>query len=357
MQLQRPEVTSGELGLLELGSVSKTFLARVGMRRVPVSAVHNVTMSVAEGTTMGIVGESGCGKSTLARIIVGLHSADAGRIQFDGVPLKLSGKRPRAVTQQMQMVFQDPYSALNPRATIGDSIAFPLRVQGLGRQEVRERVEQVLTDVGLHPNYASHYPHQLSGGQRQRVNIARALALHPRLVVLDEAVSALDVSIQAQILNLLRELQESYHLTYLFISHDLNVVEYMSDRVAVMYLGQVVETCTAADLYRNPMHPYTQMLLASIPKLDPRERRSDEVEVQGEMPSPLDPPSGCRFRTRCPHAMDLCAKEAPGLRAPEAGHLVACHLYGVKDPQPGDPVPVSVSAAPTVTTTAHTGGA
>jgi peptide/nickel transport system ATP-binding protein len=354
MQVQRQEVTSGELGLLELGSVSKTFTARVGMRRVPVSAVHNVTMSVAEGTTMGIVGESGCGKSTLARIIVGLHSADEGRIQFDGHGLKLNGKRPRSVTQQMQMVFQDPYSALNPRATIGDSIAFPLRVQGLGRQEVRERVEQVLTDVGLHPNYASHYPHQLSGGQRQRVNIARALALHPRLVVLDEAVSALDKSIQAQILNL----QESYRLTYLFISHDLNVVEYMSDRVAVMYLGQVVETCTAADLYRSPMHPYTQVLLASIPKLDPRERRDDDLAVQGEMPSPLDPPSGCRFRTRCPHAMDLCAKEAPGLRAPEAGHLVACHLYGVKDPQPGEPVPVSVSPdAPTATPIAHTGGA
>jgi oligopeptide/dipeptide ABC transporter ATP-binding protein len=348
MHTQQPEARASELGLLELGSVSKTFMSRVGMRRVPVSAVHNVTMSVAEGTTMGIVGESGCGKSTLARIVVGLHGADDGRIIFDGQSMKLSGKRSRAVTQQMQMVFQDPYSALNPRATIGDSIAFPLRVQGLGRQEIRERVDKVLVDVGLHVNYGSHYPHQLSGGQRQRVNIARALALHPRLIVLDEAVSALDKSIQAQILNLLRELQDAYRLTYLFISHDLNVVEYMSDRVAVMYLGQVVETCSAKDLYERPMHPYTQVLLESIPKLDPRERRTDEVAVKGEMPSPLDPPSGCRFRTRCPHAMDLCAKEVPGLRAPEAGHLVACHLYALNDPAPGEPVPVALTASPTL---------
>ncbi|MFV0309940.1 MAG: ABC transporter ATP-binding protein [Desertimonas sp.] len=351
MHVQATTGSAGERRLLELGSVSKTFMARVGMKRVPVSAVHNVTMSVGEGTTMGIVGESGCGKSTLARIVVGLHGADSGRIVFDGAGLKLSGRRPRAVTQQMQMVFQDPYSALNPRATIGDSIAFPLRVQGLGRQEVRERVENVLVDVGLHVNYGSHYPHQLSGGQRQRVNIARALALRPRLIVLDESVSALDKSIQAQILNLLRELQQSYGLTYLFISHDLNVVEYMSDRVAVMYLGQVVETCSAEDLYRAPMHPYTQVLLESIPKLDPRERRTDDVALQGEMPSPIDPPSGCRFRTRCPHAMDLCAKEAPGLRSPEAGHLVACHLYAVKDPQPGDPAVVSIGARATDTTT------
>jgi peptide/nickel transport system ATP-binding protein len=348
MPTQHEPSRSSELGLLELGSVSKTFMSRVGMRRVPVSAVHNVTMSVTEGTTMGIVGESGCGKSTLARIVVGLHGADDGRIIFDGQSMKLSGKRSRAVTQQMQMVFQDPYSALNPRATIGDSIAFPLRVQGLGRQEIRERVDKVLVDVGLHVNYGSHYPHQLSGGQRQRVNIARALALHPRLIVLDEAVSALDKSIQAQILNLLRELQDAYGLTYLFISHDLNVVEYMSDRVAVMYLGQVVETCSAKDLYERPLHPYTQVLLESIPKLDPRERRTSEVAVQGEMPSPLDPPSGCRFRTRCPHAMDLCATEVPGLRAPEAGHLVACHLYAVSDPGPAEPVPVALSASPSV---------
>jgi peptide/nickel transport system ATP-binding protein len=348
MQVQPPSASPSSL--LELGSISKVFQSRVGMRRRPVSAVHNVTMSVAEGTTMGIVGESGCGKSTLARIVVGLHSADEGRIVFDKTPLRINGKRPRAITQQMQMVFQDPYSALNPRATIGDSIAFPLRVQGLPRQEVRQRVEQVLVDVGLHANYATHYPHQLSGGQRQRVNIARALALHPRLIVLDEAVSALDKSIQAQILNLLRELQDTYGLTYLFISHDLNVVEYMSDKVAVMYLGQVVETCSARELYERPMHPYTQVLLESIPKLDPRERRTEAATVQGEMPSPLDPPSGCRFRTRCPHAMDLCAKEVPALRAPEAGHLVACHLYAVKDPQPGEPVPVAIP-------TAHTGGA
>jgi peptide/nickel transport system ATP-binding protein len=338
-----------KVGLLELGSVSKTFQSRVGVRRVAVSAVDNVTLSVPEGTTLGIVGESGCGKSTLARIVVGLHGADSGQIIFDGKPLrKKGGKRPRSVMAQMQMVFQDPYSALNPRATVGESIAFPLRVQGLGKDEIKERVEKVLVDVGLHVNYGSHYPHQLSGGQRQRVNIARALALQPRLIVLDEAVSALDKSIQAQILNLLKDLQAAYGFTYLFISHDLNVVEYMSDRVAVMYLGQVVETCSAADLYERPMHPYTQVLLKSIPNLNPRERRTEDVAISGEMPSQLDPPSGCRFRTRCPHAMDLCAQQVPTLRSPEARHLVACHLFAVSDPDRGIVARTTATAEPPV---------
>jgi oligopeptide/dipeptide ABC transporter ATP-binding protein len=300
------------------------------MRRAQVSAVDNVSFDVRAGSTMGVVGESGCGKSTLARLIVGLHAADEGQVRFDGVPLSAKlGRRPRQVVEQMQMVFQDPYSALNPRASIGESIGFPLQAQGVARTEVRMRVAKVLEDVGLSRNHVNHYPHQLSGGQRQRVNIARALILRPKLIVLDEAVSALDKSIQAQILNLLEDLQEEYELTYIFISHDLNVVQYMSDHVTVMYLGQVVESCDAKTLYQNPQHPYTKMLLESVPTLDldARGTEPDSAEVTGELPSPLDPPSGCRFRTRCPFAMDVCADKTPNPMVTQPGHLVACHLY------------------------------
>lgn len=327
----------GPTPLLEIDSLTKEFKVKVGLKTRRVSAVDGVSLSLPEGTTLGIVGESGCGKSTLARLAVGLIGSDAGTIRFDGSELPLKGRRPRSVVEQMQMVFQDPYSALNPKATIGDSIAFPLRVQGVPSSEINERVTQVLTDVGLNANYASHYPHQLSGGQRQRVNIARALALRPRLILLDEAVSALDKSIQAQILNLLEDLQDSYNLTYLFISHDLNVVEYMSDRVAVMYLGRVVESSPADALYHRPLHPYTQGLLASIPKLDPRERGERQGRISGEMPSPLRPPSGCRFRTRCPFASERCAEETPVLQEIDSGHFVACHLYDgqtIDDPSP-----------------------
>jgi oligopeptide/dipeptide ABC transporter ATP-binding protein len=229
----------------------------------------------------------------------------------------------------MQMVFQDPSSALNPRATIGESIAFPLRVRGTPKAEIDRRVAAVLADVGLPAAYASHYPHQLSGGQRQRVNIARALVLQPRLVVLDEAVSALDKSIQAQVLNLLTDLQTEYELTYVFISHDLNVVRYISDDVAVMYLGQVVEQGSAADLYDQPSHPYTQLLLSSVPALDPTESTRDAPldSGEGEIPSPIDPPSGCRFRTRCPFAMDVCSATAPTPVEIGPGHTVSCHLH------------------------------
>jgi peptide/nickel transport system ATP-binding protein len=311
--------------LLEVDNLSKTFDIKLGLKRTNVHAVDGVSISVQPSSTLGIVGESGCGKSTLARLMLGLYPADHGEIRFAGQPLPRKGKRPRAVVEQMQMVFQDPYSALNPRASIGQSIAFPLRVQGMDNAEIRDRVAQVLQDVGLHGNYATHYPHQLSGGQRQRVNIARALAMQPRLVVLDEAVSALDKSIQAQILNLLEDLQRAYQLTYIFISHDLNVVEYMSNHVAVMYLGQVVETCAADALYQRPLHPYSQGLLASIPTLEGASPQ--QTRVTGEMPSPLDPPSGCRFRTRCPFATEICATHTPVLAEAESGHLVACHLY------------------------------
>jgi oligopeptide/dipeptide ABC transporter ATP-binding protein len=326
--------------ILQVDDLTKTFPARVGLRRVRISAVDKVSLTVRAGTTLGIVGESGCGKSTLARVIVGLQKADSGSVHFAGTPLPRRGRRSRTIVEHTQMVFQDPYSALNPRASIGESIAFPLRVEGVPNEEITERVAKVLEDVGLHPNYSTHYPHQLSGGQRQRVNIARALVLQPKLVVLDEAVSALDKSIQAQIVNLLLDLQAAYDLTYVFISHDLNVVEYMSDQVAVMYLGQIVELCDAAALYESPLHPYTQMLLASIPTLDPTHRTEPVGGDNGDVPSPLDPPSGCRFRTRCPFAMDVCAERPPTLITPRPGHSVSCHLF---DPEYGSAAPSSTT--------------
>jgi oligopeptide/dipeptide ABC transporter ATP-binding protein len=322
-------VSRTDRNLLELLEVSKEFSVKAGGRRARLSAVDRVSLEVRRGTTLGIVGESGCGKSTLARLIVGLHQATSGEMLFGGRQVQTAGRRPAAVVEQMQMVFQDPSSALNPRATIGESIAFPLRVRGTPKAEIDRRVAAVLADVGLPAAYASHYPHQLSGGQRQRVNIARALVLKPRLVVLDEAVSALDKSIQAQVLNLLTDLQTEYELTYVFISHDLNVVRYISDDVAVMYLGQVVEQGSAADLYDQPSHPYTQLLLSSVPALDPTESTRDAPldSGEGEIPSPIDPPSGCRFRTRCPFAMDVCSATAPTPVEIGPGHTVSCHLH------------------------------
>ncbi|WP_114559306.1 ABC transporter ATP-binding protein [Desertihabitans aurantiacus] len=315
--------------LMELLDVSKTFSVRNGGRRATLSAVDGVSLKIWPGRTLGIVGESGCGKSTLARLITGLHPATSGEMVFEDKQILANRRRPREVVEQMQMVFQDPSSALNPRATIGESIAFPLEVRRRPREEIRARVSQVISDVGLPASYARHYPHQLSGGQRQRVNIARALALQPRLVVLDEAVSALDKSIQAQVLNLLTDLQSEYGLTYVFISHDLNVVEYISDDVAVMHLGQVAERGPARRLYDQPLHPYTRLLLSSIPSLDPALSTRDQPldRANGEIPSPIDPPSGCRFRTRCPFAMDVCAERTPPPVLAEPDHVVACHLY------------------------------
>jgi peptide/nickel transport system ATP-binding protein len=239
-------------------------------------------------------------------------------------------------------VFQDPYSSVNPRMSIGENIGYPLKVHGLPRQQIRERTAELLQQVGLHLNHASYFPHQLSGGQLQRVNIARALALQPRLVICDEPLSALDKSIQAQALNLLEDLQEQLQLTYIFVSHDLNVVEYFSDRVLVMYLGQIVEACSSDELYREPLHPYSRVLLGSIPNSDPDQRGRSESPC-GELPSPLDPPSGCRFRTRCPHAMPICASERPPLRLASAQHAVACHLY---DPSIEAVQPVAAASTP-----------
>jgi len=286
---------------------------------------------VAPGETLGIVGESGCGKSTLARLLLRLIEPDAGVVRFDGEDvLAASRSRMKRLRRDMQLVFQDPYASLNPRLTIEDTVAFSLLVHGTPRAEAAERARALLGRVGLDPRlHGRRYAHELSGGQRQRVNIARALVLDPKLLVLDEPVSALDKSVQAQVLNLLQDLKAERALTYVLISHDLNVIEYVSDRVLVMYLGEVVETGTAEALSQSPKHPYTQALFASAPSMDP-DRRMDRLPITGDPPNAINPPSGCRFRTRCPFAMPRCA-EAPPPRVPVgATHEVACYLYEVE---------------------------
>jgi peptide/nickel transport system ATP-binding protein len=294
--------------------------------------VDDVSFVVRKGETLGIVGESGCGKSTTARLLMRLIEPDAGEVVFDGDTVgSRTGIDVAAMRRQMQMVFQDSYTSLNPRMTVAESIAYGPRMHGLARPAAAERADLLLAQVGLDPSqFARRYPHELSGGQRQRVNIARALALDPRLVILDEAVSALDKSIEAQVLNLLTDLKRRLNLTYLFISHDLNVVEYISDRVLVMYLGQIVETGPVEAIYARPRHPYTRALFASKPTLDP-DRRTLQPPLTGEPPNPIDPPSGCRFRTRCAFAAPICAEAIPPLAAPLVGpvedelHRVACH--------------------------------
>ena len=339
--------------LLEAKNVSKTFPVRTGaFSKAAVSAVDGLSFTVKAGTTLGIVGESGCGKSTAARLILGLLDLDEGDVLFEGRNITDVRESPRThdedreLRRNMQMVFQDPHSALNPRASIGEIISFPMKVHGMPKKERQERTQWLLEQVGLHGNHASYYPHQMSGGQRQRGNIARALALSPKLVVCDEAVSALDKSVQAQVLNLLKDLQAELGLTYLFISHDLNVVQYMSDNVLVMYLGQAVEITSSEMLYANPLHPCTRALLASIPKLPGDEAAAVDAtpRLEGEIPSPLNPPSGCRFRTRCPYAMDICAEERPPMVHAEDGHEVACHLYQEGSIQPLKDLPVLASA-------------
>ncbi len=345
-QTHSPDVVAKSDHLLDVSHLGKRFPVRTGIRSKSfVSAVDDVSFTVKTGTTLGIVGESGCGKSTTARLILGLIEPDDGTVAFEGVDVKtFTGGRQKILRRNMQMVFQDPYSALNPRMSVGESIAFPMKVHGVSANDRKERVAQLLSQVGLHPNHASYYPHQMSGGQRQRVNIARALALEPRLVVADEAVSALDKSVQAQVLNLFTDLQDQLSLTYLFISHDLNVVQYMSDNVLVMYLGQAVEQCPSTSLYEEPLHPYTKALIASIPSVDPDQVHSAPLE--GEIPSPLNPPSGCRFRTRCPVAMDICAVERPVMREERPDHFVACHLYDTGAPMSASKAPAP-EAAPT----------
>ena len=324
--------------LLVLDAVSKRFVRRLdaaekivnlfgGNRQEEVvHAVDNVSLQIAEGEVVGLVGESGCGKSTLGRVVAGVHAPSAGRVLWRGRDVdSLSGAERREAVLKIQMIFQDPMSSLNPRMRVRDIVGEAPRVHGLvSGGEVSDYVDRMLLRVGLDPSYKSRYPHQFSGGQRQRIGIARALAVQPDFLVCDESIAALDVSIQAQVLNLFMDLREDLGLTYLFISHDLGVVEHLADRVVIMYLGRVVESAPAAELFADPNHPYARALLEEVPRIDTRKRVFQPVK--GEIPSPLSPPTGCHFHPRCPHAMPRCKEEAPALREIAPGRVSACHL-------------------------------
>jgi len=292
-----------------------------------VHAVNDVTLSIDEGETLGLVGESGCGKTTMSRTIMRLIDATEGSIRYRGEDITGAGHKQMApLRREMQMVFQDPFASLNPRKRVGQIIGMPLRLHGAGRKEVEPKVRELLDRVGLHAEHINRFPHEFSGGQRQRIGVARALALEPKLIVLDEPVSALDVSVQAQIINLLDDLQDGFGLTYLFVAHDLSVVRHVSDRIAVMYLGKVMEVSPSEELYTKPIHPYTFALLSAIPVPDPEEnRRRERIVVSGEPPNPIDPPSGCVFHPRCPRATQICREVEPPLARYPNGHLAACH--------------------------------
>jgi oligopeptide/dipeptide ABC transporter ATP-binding protein len=317
------------MALLEIRDLKKYYPVRAGLFRrthQDVKAIDGVSLSIEKGETLGLVGESGCGKTTLGRCVVRLIEPTSGSIAFEGQELAaLPAQSLRDMRRKMQIIFQDPYASLNPRMRIGEIIGEGLRIHNLARgDERRTRVKELLTRVGLRAEYYGRYPHEFSGGQRQRIGVARALAVNAKFIVADEAVSALDVSIQVQILNMLLDLQREFGLTYLFISHDLRVVEHVSDRVAVMYLGKVVEIAPAAKLYREGRHPYTRALLSAVP--DPA-RKNERIVLQGDVPSPIDPPAGCRFHPRCPFAEKRCATEEPAL-AFDGTHGVACHVFG-----------------------------
>ncbi len=327
---EAPPYPPGARPILEVRELRKHFPLKTGMFGQGAGTVHavdDISFSVMTGETLGIVGESGCGKSTTARLLMRLIDPDAGRVLLDGKGIAEpapTGLEVRDARRQMQMVFQDSFASLNPRLTIEDSIAFGPIVHGLPTKQAKARARELLNKVGLAPErFAARYPHELSGGQRQRINIARALALEPRIVILDEAVSALDKSVEAQVLNLLLDLKKEFGLTYLFISHDLNVVRYMSDRVMVMYLGKVAEIGPVESIYGRTAHPYTTALLSAMPSMDPG-KRTEAPPLVGDPPSPIDPPPGCRFRTRCPHAEEVCGAGDPVLAMAGEAHHVAC---------------------------------
>jgi len=334
---------AGQLGgnhnLLEVRNLQKYFPVRRGiLSRVvgQVKAVDGVSFHIREGETLGLVGESGCGKTTTGRALLRLIEPTGGEVLFGGAPvLRLRGEELRKIRKQMQIIFQDPYGSLNPRMTVGGIVMEGMLAHGLfSKPERTERAQALLERVGLAREHFYRYPHEFSGGQRQRIGIARALAVEPRFIVCDEPVSALDVSIQAQIINLLSDLKQEFGLSYLFIAHDLSVVQHISDRVAVMYLGKIVEQATSEELFRNALHPYTQALLASVPSLEPGEKKK-RTTLAGDVPSPLNPPPGCPFHPRCPEAMDVCRTEVPTTRTQSGGHSVACHLYSITSPSAG----------------------
>ncbi len=331
---KRPAANAGQDTLIEVQDLKKYFPIKGGLFRKTVGyvkAVDGVSFSIARGKTFGLVGESGCGKSTVGRTLLRLYEKTDGSVLFEGEDIfALSRKHLRAVRPQMQIVFQDPYSSLNPRMSIGQAIGEPMLTHRLcTKGDVRKKVSQIMEECGLPSYYIERYPHEFSGGQRQRIGIARALALNPKFIVCDEPVSALDVSIQAQIINLLTDLQRERGITYLFISHDLSVVEHISDYVGVMYLGSLVETGSQEALYQNPLHPYTKALLSAAPVPDPHAKRN-RILLSGDIPSPANPPSGCKFHTRCPIAQEICASQVPQLVDCGDGHCCACHFAGAE---------------------------
>ncbi|MFP4661430.1 MAG: ABC transporter ATP-binding protein [Halanaerobiales bacterium] len=320
-----------EKKLLEVNNLKKYFPVKAGVFRKTVAhvkAVDDVSFHINEGEALGLVGESGCGKSTTGATILRLLEATAGEVKFEGRDiLSLNKRQMREIRKEMQIIFQDPYASLNPRMTVADIVGEPLKIHNLAnsKKERLKKVEELLDSVGLTPEQMNRYPHEFSGGQRQRIGVARALAVDPKLIICDEPVSALDVSIQAQVINILQDLQKEFGLTYLFIAHDLSVVKHISDRVAVMYLGKIVEITDKHSLYDNPLHPYTQSLLSAIPEPEP-EKKKDRIILEGDVPSPVNPPSGCSFHPRCPKAMDICSNVEPTLKAYGNGHFASCHL-------------------------------
>ncbi|MBE7534135.1 MAG: dipeptide ABC transporter ATP-binding protein [Anaerolineales bacterium] len=325
-------MTANKEALLNVEDLTMHFPIYKGLFRKQVGAVHavdGVSFNVYRGETLGLVGESGCGKSTTGRAILQLYHPTRGTVNFEGRNLvEMKKEELRHMRRKMQMIFQDPYASLNPRMSVGEIIGEPLSVHKIASgKEIQERVARLLELVRLNPSFASRYPHEFSGGQRQRIGIARAVALQPSFIVCDEPISALDVSIQSQVVNLLQELQDQFNLTYLFIAHDLSMVRHISDRVAVMYLGVVMELADSNALYDNPLHPYTQALLSAVPIPDPvLESKRKRMLLEGDVPSPVNPPSGCRFRTRCPIAQPICAEQRPEFRELKPGHFVACHF-------------------------------